>query len=250
MNFHNNSFNNSNQRSFSNDQQPEQQLNFQVSAQPNYLFNSFIPESTMNDQELPNIDNIMLETIESLADSRFQPNDLIDLIDVVIIYFLLSLILLRILKILILKVISNNMQPTQENVQNPPILEVNQPYMQFDVVIYLCLIHLISKKLTFFFYFKNPANIINGLNNDEPEVQIQPRDNLFVRSSFFNQKDKAKRNEFEEKLNLINKTKLNEFLLREARNKETVKQALTRFIVDLGRFSFINFDSNNLNQYL
>ena len=87
------------------------------------------------------------------------------------------------------------------------------------------------------------------MNNDESEVQIQPRDNLFVGSSFFNQKDKAKRNEFDEKLNLINKTKLNEFLLREARNKETVKQALTRLIVDLGRFSFINFDPNNINQY-
>ena len=98
MNFHNNSFNNSNQRSFSNDQQPEQQLNFQANAQPNYLFNSFIPDSTTNDQELPNIiDNIMLETIESFADSRFQPNDLIDLINVVIIHFLLSLILLKIL---------------------------------------------------------------------------------------------------------------------------------------------------------
>ena len=100
MNFHNNSFNNSNQRSFSNDQQPEQ-LNFQANVQPNYLFNNFIPESTTNDQELPNdnqfIDNIMLETIESLADSRFQPNDLIDFINIVIIHFLLSLILLKIL---------------------------------------------------------------------------------------------------------------------------------------------------------
>jgi hypothetical protein len=62
--------------------------------------------------------------------------------------------------------------------------------------------------------------------------------------------DRGRRRDIEEKLNLINQTNRNKFLLREFQNKSKVKEVLTRYISDLARHNFLNFDPNNLSHYL
>jgi hypothetical protein len=102
MNFQNNYPKNLNQGSFSNDQQPQQYDNFQAyydtNLEANDQENNFIDNSITNEQELPNnqyIDNLMLETIEIIADPNIHPNDLVGFISVII-HILFLFYLLRI----------------------------------------------------------------------------------------------------------------------------------------------------------